>query len=178
MFCFVFPSPGSYSLSSLPLFWFQPPIFCWRIPNVHFQHWLSTALMSYIIKCLYDRSTWKSFFFFKFFDVDHFLSLFNLLQYCFCFYVLFFGREACGILAPQPGIEPTPLALEGEVLITGLPGKSLKVLILRVTQQGQISSSTFLPEWNSHLAYICICLFIYFYGSNTTFLNLSTRSVF
>ena len=31
-----------------------------------------------------------------------------------------FGREACGILAPQPGIEPTPPALEGEVLTTGL----------------------------------------------------------
>ena len=35
-----------------------------------------------------------------------------------------FGREACGILAPQPGIEPAPCALEGEVLTTGLPGKS------------------------------------------------------
>ena len=37
----------------------------------------------------------------------------------------FSGHEACEILAPQPGIEPTPPALEGEVLITGLPGKSL-----------------------------------------------------
>ena len=37
----------------------------------------------------------------------------------------FFGHEACGILAPQPGIEPAPPALEGEVLTTGLPGKSL-----------------------------------------------------
>ena len=37
----------------------------------------------------------------------------------------FFGHEACGILAPQPGIEPTPPALEGEVLTTGSPGKSL-----------------------------------------------------
>ena len=27
----------------------------------------------------------------------------------------FFGCEACGILAPWPGIEPTPPALEGEV---------------------------------------------------------------
>ena len=38
----------------------------------------------------------------------------------------FFGCKACGILAPWPGIEHTPLALEGEVLTTGLPGKSLK----------------------------------------------------
>ena len=31
----------------------------------------------------------------------------------------FFGHEACGTLAPSPGIEPAPLALEGEVLTTG-----------------------------------------------------------
>ena len=37
----------------------------------------------------------------------------------------FFGREVCGILVPQPGIEPTAPALEGEVLTTGQPGKSL-----------------------------------------------------
>ena len=42
-------------------------------------------------------------------------------------YFGFFGREACGILAPQPGIEPAPPALEGEVLTTGPPGKSLLV---------------------------------------------------
>ena len=41
------------------------------------------------------------------------------------FYVLVFGHEAGGILAPRPGIEPTPPALEGEVLITGSAGKSL-----------------------------------------------------
>ena len=40
-------------------------------------------------------------------------SLLNLLQYCFCFMFWFFGPEACGILAPQPGIQPTPSALEG-----------------------------------------------------------------
>ena len=33
----------------------------------------------------------------------------------------FFGHEACGILVPQPEIEPTPLALEGQVLTTGPP---------------------------------------------------------
>ena len=36
----------------------------------------------------------------------------------------FFGLKACGILAPPPGIEPVPPALEGEVLTTGPPGKS------------------------------------------------------
>ena len=35
----------------------------------------------------------------------------------------FFGQEACGILAPQPGIKPALPALEAEVLTTGPPGK-------------------------------------------------------
>ena len=39
-------------------------------------------------------------------------------------FFLFFGHKACGILAPQPGIENAPSALEGEVLTTGPPGKS------------------------------------------------------
>ena len=34
-----------------------------------------------------------------------------------------FGQEICGDLAPQ--IKPTSLALEGEVLTTGPPGKFL-----------------------------------------------------
>ena len=34
-------------------------------------------------------------------------------------------QEACGILATQPGMESTPLALEGKLLTTGLPGTSL-----------------------------------------------------
>ena len=36
----------------------------------------------------------------------------------------FFGPKSCGISAPRPGIEPSPPALEGEILTTGLPGKS------------------------------------------------------
>ena len=40
------------------------------------------------------------------------------------FYVSVFGHKACGILAPWPGTKPMPLALEGEVLTTRLPGKS------------------------------------------------------
>ena len=40
----------------------------------------------------------------------------------------FFGQEACGILAPGPGIKPTPPSLEGKVLTTGLPGKSQHLL--------------------------------------------------
>ena len=44
--------------------------------------------------------------------------------YCFCFMFWFFGREACGILTPQPDIELTPPALDSEVLTTAPPGKS------------------------------------------------------
>ena len=36
------------------------------------------------------------------------------------YYALVFGHEACGILAPQPRMEPIPCALEGKVLTTGL----------------------------------------------------------
>ena len=45
------------------------------------------------------------------------------------FYALLFGHEAGGILPPQPGLEPAPPALEGEVLTTGPPGKSHKFWI-------------------------------------------------
>ena len=30
----------------------------------------------------------------------------------------FFGLEACGILAPQPGIKPVPPVLKSEILTT------------------------------------------------------------
>ena len=41
-----------------------------------------------------------------------------------------FGHKACGILAPWPGIEAAPPALEGTVSTTGPPGKSLSNIIL------------------------------------------------
>ena len=42
----------------------------------------------------------------------------------------YFGCEACGILAPRPGIELAPPALKGKVLTTGLSGKSLGLLLI------------------------------------------------
>ena len=42
------------------------------------------------------------------------------------FYVLVFWPQGMWDL-PGPGIEPTPPALEGEVLTTGPPGKSPKI---------------------------------------------------
>ena len=52
----------------------------------------------------------------------------------------FFGHETCGILAPWPGIEPTPLALEGKVLTTGPPGKPLDWTLECGRWTGQASS--------------------------------------
>ena len=43
------------------------------------------------------------------------------------FYVLVFWPRGIWDLSSRPGIEPTPPALEGEVLTTGLPGKSLSL---------------------------------------------------
>ena len=46
-------------------------------------------------------------------------------------FYLFFGgvhHKASGILVFPPGIKPTPLALESEVLTTEQPGKSLLYL--------------------------------------------------
>ena len=49
--------------------------------------------------------------------------LMDLLQYCSCLF-FFFGCIACGILVPQPGMEPAPHALEGKILTPGPPRKS------------------------------------------------------
>ena len=54
-------------------------------------------------------------------------SLLNLLQDFHCLCSGFFSHRACGILAPQPGIEPARPALVDEVLSTGPPGKSLNL---------------------------------------------------
>ena len=37
--------------------------------------------------------------------------------------ISFYGHKACRLLAPWPGIKPTPSASEGEALATGPPGK-------------------------------------------------------
>ena len=49
---------------------------------------------------------------------------FFLSRYWICYRVFWFlGHEACGVLAPWPGIESALGASEGEVLATGLSGK-------------------------------------------------------
>ena len=70
--------------------------------------------------------------FLKIFLIWTIFKVLNLLQYCFCFifcFLFFFDHKACGILAPQPGIEPTLPALKDEVSTTGLPRKSNHISI-------------------------------------------------
>ena len=52
-----------------------------------------------------------------------------LLSFFLCYGFL---ANICGILAPQPGIKPTPPALEGGVLTPGPPGKSLAEALMYV----------------------------------------------
>ena len=84
------------------------------------------------------KSIIMGFFFFKIFWCGSFLKyLLNVLQYCLLFLCFDFlglflcfdlsGGTACGISAPWPGIEPTFLALEGEILTTRPPGTSTVV---------------------------------------------------
>ena len=69
------------------------------------------------------------------FDVDHFLVFIEfvtvLLLFYVCFFVFFFlGQKVCEILVS--GTEPAAPALQGEILTTGLPGKSQKLYFLQV----------------------------------------------
>ena len=116
---------------SAPKSWSLP----WFLPFSHILYLICQEILLVLPKTI-SRNQWFShqsglnhhhlFFFFLrfFFWCGPFLkSLLNLLQYCFCFMFRFSGHKSCGILAPQPGIEPTPPALEREVLTTGPPGK-------------------------------------------------------
>ena len=58
-----------------------------------------------------------------FFQFIYFLLKYNCFTEFSCFMFWLFGSKECGILAPRPGIEPAPPALEGEVLATGQPGR-------------------------------------------------------
>ena len=47
----------------------------------------------------------------------------------------FFGYKACRILAPGLGIKPLSSAMEGKVLTTGPPGKSLNFKVVNFVSQ-------------------------------------------
>ena len=59
--------------------------------------------------------------------MDHFLNLYWIWYSIIYVLFWFFGCKVCGILAPQLGIEPSLLVLEGEVLATGPLGKFCEV---------------------------------------------------
>ena len=86
-----------------------------------------------------------------FFECEPFLkSLLILLQYCFCFMLcFFFGYKACGVLAPWPGIKPTPPALKGDVL-TGLPGKPHDIHNFRTMVAIHQPSNQFSHSFNNY----------------------------
>ena len=84
-----------------------------------------TCVLVQIDKLIYFSKYKVKVSFFKiFFLRGSFLkSLLTLIQYCL-FYFWLFGLKACWILAPPPGTKPTTCTLAGQVLNTGLPGKS------------------------------------------------------
>ena len=89
---------------------------CWI-----FFHWETVPLITSWLHIFIDFQRLKKIFFW----CEPLLkSLLNLLQYFFWFTFWFFGQQACGILAPWPGIKPTPPALKSKILTTGPPGKS------------------------------------------------------
>lgn len=73
-----------------------------------------SALILTFLKIIFMRTIFKIFIVFV-------AKLFQN-QYCLGFF--FFGHAACGISAPQPGIEPTFPVLEGKDLTPELSEKS------------------------------------------------------
>ena len=89
----LFPQPGPRSgwpPSACPVIWIAA-FFSFKKNSLYVFHLLQVICMWTIFKVL------------------------NWLQHCFCFMFWFLGHEVCEILAPQSGIEPTPITLEGEV---------------------------------------------------------------
>ena len=89
-----------------------------------------------------------------FFDVDNFFKVFiEFVTILLLSYVLgFFGCEACGILAPRPGIKPTPLVLEGEGLTTGLPWKS-QAWVFKLSAQDMVRESQSFHDSHKRISY-------------------------
>ena len=68
-----------------------------------------------------------------------------MLQYCFYFVLVFWFRGMWDLL-PQPGIEPKPPALDGRVLTTGPPGKSLQSPLFLVSVSLLTTNSKILEQ--------------------------------
>ena len=73
--------------------------------------------------------------------MDHFKVFLEFVTILFLgFFFFFFGHEASGISALQPGIEPAAPVLEGKVFTTGLPGKSLNYLLKIIMEERKRAS--------------------------------------
>jgi len=87
---------------------------------------MSSGLCLYFFLIFKDFFLTWTFFGFEFvttnFEFEFVTSIASVLHFSFL------AMRQVGILAPQPGIELTLPALEGEVLTTGLPGKSPAIL--------------------------------------------------
>ena len=81
--------------------------------------------------------------------MDHFLALLNFFYNTVSVFMFWLsGHEACGISAPQAGIEPTPPALEGLVLTPEPPGKSPELLFFRLASISNIADVA-VPSFSS-----------------------------
>ena len=99
------------------------------VPSYHFQS-LCYDLLWTLPYCHYCFSFLKNFFFL--FWLWIILKIFiGFVTRWLLFCILFFWREAWGILAPEPGIKLAPSTLEGKVLSIGPPGKSTVAFQIR-----------------------------------------------
>ena len=62
-------------------------------------------------------------------------TLIFIYFYYYYYFIFCLLHSLCQILVPRPGIEPTLHPLEGEVVITGPPRKSLLLIFLTVEQK-------------------------------------------
>ena len=81
----------------------------------------------------------------------------ELVTILLLFYVLFyFVPELCGILVPRPGIESSPPALEGKVLTTGPPGKSLNQVSTAFPKALEHASKVLIQGTTSYQVTFCL----------------------
>ena len=73
------------------------------------------------------------------------------------FYVWCFGPDACGVLAPWPGIEPSPPALQGKVLTTGLPENTQGLFIFKASCRRVSASKIAIQSFQQKVLIIFLC---------------------
>ena len=75
--------------------------------------------------------------FLRFFICGPFLkSSLNLLQYCFCYVLVLWPRGMCDLSSPTR-VEPTPAALEGQLLTSGPPAKFPVIRFFKICSWGK-----------------------------------------